>query len=118
MANGFVVLVAMFSVAAVILIYVLAISRKRQAQAEPPRTVSQVRPEVERSQSTPPKPLESTASQKPLEASEQVPRTIKMETVNTTAPPNSTNRDVNSTAISADAKPAAVIDVQAVLNTA
>jgi hypothetical protein len=119
MANLVIVQVAMFSAAAAILICVLVLYKRRsvQVEAEPPRRVPKVRPMVERSQSVQPQPIETNASRQPVEADRQAPLTVKIETVNTTAPASSANTDMSSTAPSADLKPTAIIDVQAALTT-
>ena len=119
MANAVLVPIAMFSVAAAILICALVVYKRRkvQVQAEPARRVPQVRPMVERSQSTPTKPMETHASRTEVDEDRQAPLAIKVETVSTAAPVSNADMDGSSTAPPAVPNPTAMIDVQAALTT-
>src|SRR5215510_7218296 len=120
MANGVVVLVAVFSVAAAILISVLVLYKISgvPAQPEPPRRGPVVRPMVERSESTPPQPIETSASPKTVEPDRQASITVKVENVNTPPPASSASKDMDSNEPSAPLKPTGIIDVQAGFATA
>jgi hypothetical protein len=93
MANGVIVQLAVFSVSAAIVICLVIVYKRRKAQPEPSAPepsakVSQVRAAVEVSQTLQPNPMHTAPSPKPLEAEQQPPRTISMETASANGTPN------------------------------
>jgi len=80
MVNGVVVQFAVFSLAAVILICMVIVLKRRKKQPEPFRIAPPIRPLLEKSQTIQSKPTQIAASRnEPLETEPQPPQTIAMK---------------------------------------
>src|SRR5947209_19873114 len=86
MVNGVVVQFAVFSLAAVILICMVIVLKRRKKQPEPFRIAPPIRPVLEKSQTIQSKPTQIAASRnEPLETEPQPPQTIAMKPASTLA---------------------------------
>src|SRR5437667_132089 len=115
MVNGVFVQFAVFSLAAVILICMVIVLKRRKKQPELFRIAPPIRPVLEKSQTMQSKPTQIAASRnEPLETEPEPPQTIAMKPASTLA---QEQRTMQSPVSSEAPKPTAVIDVQGMLMT-
>src|SRR5439155_22678027 len=109
MVNGVFVQFAVFSLAAVILICMVIVLKRRKKQPEPFRIAPPIRPLLEKSQTIHSKPTQIAASRnEPHETEPQTPQTIAMKPASTLA---QEKRKMQSTVSSEATKPLAVTGV-------